>query len=66
MKKFLEKKYKIIILVILIFIAVVSILNAKNDSLIYDEDSHIPAGYSYLTQHDMRLNPEHPPLLKDL
>jgi len=31
-----------------------------------DEVAHIPAGYSYLTQQDMRLNPEHPPLLKDL
>lgn len=66
MEKFIEKNYKLIIGIILTFIAVVSILNAKNDSLIYDEDAHIPAGYSYLTQHDMRLNPEHPPLLKDL
>jgi hypothetical protein len=31
-----------------------------------DELAHIPAGYSYITQKDMRLNPEHPPLLKDL
>ena len=29
-----------------------------------DETSHLVAGYSYLTQHDFRLNPEHPPLLK--
>ncbi len=31
-----------------------------------DELPHLSAGYSYLTQKDMRLNPEHPPLLKDL
>ena len=31
-----------------------------------DELAHIPAGYSYLTQKDYRLNPEHPPLAKDL
>ncbi|GAI57384.1 unnamed protein product, partial [marine sediment metagenome] len=31
-----------------------------------DEVAHLPAGYSYLTQKDMRLNPEHPPLIKDL
>jgi len=31
-----------------------------------DEVAHLPAGYSYLTQQDMRLNPEHPPLIKDL
>ncbi len=54
-----------IIILILGFMLVVSVLNAKNDSLIFDEDAHIPAGFSYVTQHDMRLNPEHPPLLKD-
>ncbi len=37
-----------------------------NDSATFDEVAHIPAGYSYLTQKDMRLNPEHPPLVKDL
>lgn len=36
------------------------------DSLTFDELAHIPAGYSYLTQKDYRLNPEHPPLIKDL
>lgn len=30
-----------------------------------DELAHIPAGYSYLSQKDYRLNPEHPPLIKD-
>lgn len=66
MQKFLEKNYRLIITFILGFVAVVSVLNAKNDSLIYDEVAHIPAGYSYLKFNDMRLNPEHPPLLKDL
>ena len=63
---FLEKHYKIIIAIILLFMATVSVLNAKNDSAIFDETAHIPAGYSYVRDHDMRLNPEHPPLLKDL
>ena len=31
-----------------------------------DELAHIPAGYAYLKFGDNRLNPEHPPLLKDL
>jgi hypothetical protein len=66
MKKFLEKHHIAFIVIVLTFMAIVSILNAKNDSPIYDELAHIPAGYSYLTQHDIRLNPEHPPLLKDL
>jgi len=36
------------------------------DALTMDEKSHLPAGYSYVTQKDMRINPEHPPLVKDL
>jgi predicted membrane-bound dolichyl-phosphate-mannose-protein mannosyltransferase len=32
----------------------------------YDERAHIPAAYSYVRYGDMRLNPEHPPLIKDL
>lgn len=66
MEKFIKNHYRKIIFCSLILLGILSILNAKNDSLIYDEDAHIPAGYSYLTQFDMRLNPEHPPLLKDL
>lgn len=37
----------------------------QKDSLTMDELAHTPAGYSYIIQQDMRLNPEHPPLLKD-
>ena len=36
------------------------------DSATMDELAHIPAGYSYLSERDYRLNPEHPPLAKDL
>lgn len=42
------------------------IFSIMGDSLTMDELAHTPAGYSYITQQDMRLNPEHPPLLKDL
>ena len=51
-------------LLALVFFA--GVFSIKNDSLTMDEVAHLPAGYSYLTQKDMRLNPEHPPLLKDL
>ncbi|OGF74646.1 hypothetical protein A2W54_03810 [Candidatus Giovannonibacteria bacterium RIFCSPHIGHO2_02_43_13] len=37
-----------------------------NDSATFDEVAHIPAGYTYLKYQDSRINPEHPPLLKDL
>jgi hypothetical protein len=66
MHRFLKKNYRVIITLILCFMAVVSVLNAWWDSAIFDEDAHIPAGYSYVKYHDMRLNPEHPPLIKDL
>lgn len=53
----------IILIVIMITLAVVSL---RQESATMDEVAHIPAGYSYLSQKDYRLNPEHPPLLKDL
>jgi len=31
-----------------------------------DETAHMAAGYSYLKLRDFRLNPEHPPLIKEL
>ena len=63
---FLKKYYKYIIAAVMAFFTIVSLLNAKNDAATYDEVAHIPASYSYVTQHDTRLNPEHPPLIKDL
>lgn len=66
MKYFLEKHYRLIMILVLGFTLVASFFNANRDALTYDEDAHIPAGYSYLKTHDMRLNPEHPPLLKDM
>ena len=66
MTHFLKKNYRVIITLILCFVATVSIINAWWDSAIFDETAHIPAGYTYMHYFDMRLNPEHPPLIKDL
>lgn len=66
MDAFAKKYYKHIIVGVMAFFTVVSVLNAWNDAATYDEVAHIPASYSYVTQHDTRLNPEHPPLIKDL
>jgi hypothetical protein len=60
----ITKKYKYIVAFILIFMATISFSLAWEDSLTFDEVAHIPAGYSYVTLNDYRLNPEHPPLLK--
>lgn len=46
--------------------AVLAVASMKDDAAIMDELAHIPAGYSYLSQQDYRINPEHPPLIKDL
>ncbi|MEK7583490.1 MAG: glycosyltransferase family 39 protein [Patescibacteria group bacterium] len=51
---------------IMVIATILAITSVWNDSLIVDEDPHIGAGYSYLVMQDMRLNPEHPPLAKDL
>jgi len=51
---------------LLIFVFGISVFSMRGDSLTMDEVAHLPAGYAYLTQKDMRLNPEHPPLIKDL
>jgi len=51
---------------LLIFVFFITVFSMKDDSVTMDEVAHLPAGYSYLTQKDMRLNPEHPPLIKDL
>jgi len=56
----------LIALCLLAFVFLIAVFSIKNDSLTMDEVVHLPAGYSYLTQKDMRLNPEHPPLIKDL
>lgn len=46
-----------------VFLALDSV---KDDSIIQDEIHYIPAGYYHLTAFDYRLNPETPPLMKDL
>ena len=65
-EKFFKQHYKIIITCVLTLFFGVSALNAYRDSATFDEVAHIPASYSYVTQHDTRLNPEHPPLIKDM
>ena len=38
----------------------------RSNSQTSDEAVHLTAGYSYLARHDFRLNPEHPPFIKEL
>jgi hypothetical protein len=61
-----ESASKYLAAAILIFMFLLAFFSMARDTAIMDEVSHLPAGYSYVTQKDMRINPEHPPLIKDL
>jgi hypothetical protein len=66
MTKFFETHRKTVVLIILLGGFILSLFTMLGDSAIVDEIAHIPAGYSYVRYGDYRLNPEHPPLIKDL
>ena len=60
------KKVNILAAALLMLFGLLALTGMWNDNANYDERIHLPAGYSYVTQQDARLNPEHPPLVKDL
>jgi len=66
MIKFNNKITNILAGCLLVLMLLLAFLSMLDDSATMDEQAHIPAGYSYISQKDMRINPEHPPLLKDL
>ena len=51
---------------LLALMGITAFFSMKDIATTMDELPHISAGYSYLSQKDYRLNPEHPPLIKDL
>ena len=57
-----------LVIAILILLSSLALMidSSQTETAIMDELAHIPAGYSYLKFGDNRLNPEHPPLTKDL
>ena len=57
---------KILPIIIIVCALALALGSVWEDSLIVDEIPHVGAGYSYWATGDMRLNPEHPPLVKDL
>ena len=66
MDKFKAKIIWLVPIALLFIMALLLIQAAKDDATIVDESPHITAGYSYLKFFDSHLNPEHPPLIKDL
>lgn len=65
-ENFINKKANLLAGIILGIMFLLMLASSAGDSLTRDELAHIVSGYSYLTQQDYRLNPEHPPLIKDL
>ncbi|MDP2838110.1 MAG: glycosyltransferase family 39 protein [Candidatus Moranbacteria bacterium] len=64
--EFLKKRAALLVTLILSFHFILSLVVSTQESMTFDEKAHIPAAYSYVRYADMRINPEHPPLLKDL
>ncbi len=64
--KLVKKYHYVVAALLLLSMLLLGIGSMKGDSAIVDEVAHIPAGYSYVTKGDYRLNPEHPPMMKDL
>lgn len=56
--------HKIIASVLLLIFALAALISLRQESVIFDETAHIPAGLTYLQKNDLRLNAEHPPLVK--
>lgn len=65
-KAFSQKIIRAIALLLLCGMFILMYVTAPQEAAVMDEIAHIPAGYSYARYQDMRINPEHPPLLKDL
>jgi len=63
---FLKKFEKPIVIILLAVFLLLNLYLAVTDSQTIDEGPHIAGGYSYLKTGDFRINPEHPPLLKEL
>lgn len=59
-------RLKLFVLIVIFIAAFPAYFSSWNDSLTFDEVAHVGAGYSYIKTQEYRLNPEHPPLIKDL
>ncbi|MDX2178809.1 MAG: glycosyltransferase family 39 protein [Bryobacteraceae bacterium] len=63
---FVERWFWIALLALLAAGAAIQISTMLGETQTFDEGFHLAAGYSYWSQGDYRMNPEHPPLGKML
>lgn len=61
-----DLKVKIIVFVLLTLVFLLPFFSAQNFSPASDETTHIPSGYTYIKTGELKLNPQHPPLVKIL
>ena len=62
----MDKITKIFVISLLSVMFILMFFSSWNESATFNEKNNITAGYSYLSRRDYRLNPENPPLIKDL
>jgi len=62
----IKKHARLMVALMLGALFLLSLSLAWQESTTFDERAHVPAAYSSVHFGDMRLNPEHPPLIKDL
>ena len=60
----LYKNLLVVLLLCVVFI--LPFLSMQNFSPAFDEITHLPSGFSYLKTGEIKLNPQHPPLIKML
>ncbi len=56
--------HKVAAAVLLLIFALAALVSLRLESITFDETAHIPAGLTYLQKHDLRMNAEHPPIVK--
>ena len=56
--------HKLAAAALLIVFALSALISLRLESVTFDETAHIPAGLTYLQKNDLRMNAEHPPLVK--
>ncbi len=62
-----ERRWRIPLQALLLSAAfLIPVLLMRGKSATFDEVAHLPAGYSYLVTRAIRINPQHPPLIKEL
>ncbi len=56
----------LLVIVLLVVVFLLPFLSMQNFSPVSDEITHLPSGYSYLKTGEIKLNTQHPPLIKML